>query len=414
MIIGNEPNLNRFWMPQFDADGGDVAAPAYLALLIEVYDAVKHADPDLTRLGRRAGAARDRPPGHRPRHPLADDVHPRPRRRLPRQRPQRAAARRLRLPPLPGELERAARPADRSGVDVDPDGRLRGEAAAAPRRGVRSRPAGALQRARRRDTDPAREGVPLRGRGAGDPVDEATQADFYVRAIELAACQDERRRPAPLPLARRAGAGRLPVRRLLRRRDGEVESGAGARRRRNVRYARERRGAERPVRRVHVLQGRPGLAAAAGRGAHGDEGRVRRGRRGLERPLRAPACLLDDGRPARRRLLPLEDHGALRRPRRARRRPERDPAGGLARDALQLSCDDEGLRLHAGAAAAEDHPEGLALPRRLPVREGAAVVRAAAGGPPAGDGRAHPRRPRVRDDSTTTRRTRSGSTTRSS
>ena len=39
VIIGNEPNLTRFWMPQFDADGGDVAAPAYLALLLEVYDA---------------------------------------------------------------------------------------------------------------------------------------------------------------------------------------------------------------------------------------------------------------------------------------------------------------------------------------------------------------------------------------
>ena len=36
VIVGNEPNLNRLWLPQFDADGGDVAAPAYLALLIEV------------------------------------------------------------------------------------------------------------------------------------------------------------------------------------------------------------------------------------------------------------------------------------------------------------------------------------------------------------------------------------------
>ena len=33
-------------LPQFDADGGDVAAPAYLALLIEVYDAAK-ADPEI-------------------------------------------------------------------------------------------------------------------------------------------------------------------------------------------------------------------------------------------------------------------------------------------------------------------------------------------------------------------------------
>ena len=29
VIVGNEPNLNRFWLPQFDADGEDVAAPAY-------------------------------------------------------------------------------------------------------------------------------------------------------------------------------------------------------------------------------------------------------------------------------------------------------------------------------------------------------------------------------------------------
>ena len=32
-IVGNEPNLNRFWMPQFDGRGRDAAAPAYEALL---------------------------------------------------------------------------------------------------------------------------------------------------------------------------------------------------------------------------------------------------------------------------------------------------------------------------------------------------------------------------------------------
>jgi hypothetical protein len=40
-IIGNEPNLNRFWLPQFGPDGEDVAARDYLALLAEVYDALK-------------------------------------------------------------------------------------------------------------------------------------------------------------------------------------------------------------------------------------------------------------------------------------------------------------------------------------------------------------------------------------
>ena len=47
VIVGNEPNLNRFWLPQFAAEGNDVAAPAYFALLAEVYDAAKDADPDV-------------------------------------------------------------------------------------------------------------------------------------------------------------------------------------------------------------------------------------------------------------------------------------------------------------------------------------------------------------------------------
>ena len=32
-VVGNEPNLNRFWLPQFNEDGTDAAAPAYEALL---------------------------------------------------------------------------------------------------------------------------------------------------------------------------------------------------------------------------------------------------------------------------------------------------------------------------------------------------------------------------------------------
>jgi hypothetical protein len=41
VIVGNEPNLNRFWLPQFDAEGADAAAPAYLQLLAATYDAIK-------------------------------------------------------------------------------------------------------------------------------------------------------------------------------------------------------------------------------------------------------------------------------------------------------------------------------------------------------------------------------------
>jgi hypothetical protein len=49
--IGNEPNLNRFWLPQFGPNGENVAAPAYLALLAEAYDALKAVDEDIEVLG---------------------------------------------------------------------------------------------------------------------------------------------------------------------------------------------------------------------------------------------------------------------------------------------------------------------------------------------------------------------------
>lgn len=43
-IIGNEPNLNRYWLPQFGPNGEDVAATAYTQLLARTYDAMKAAD----------------------------------------------------------------------------------------------------------------------------------------------------------------------------------------------------------------------------------------------------------------------------------------------------------------------------------------------------------------------------------
>jgi hypothetical protein len=51
LIVGNEPNLNRYWLPQFDDNGADVAAPAYESLLAQTYDAVKAADPTVEVLG---------------------------------------------------------------------------------------------------------------------------------------------------------------------------------------------------------------------------------------------------------------------------------------------------------------------------------------------------------------------------
>jgi hypothetical protein len=51
VFVGNEPNLNLFWQPQFDDSGGDAAAPAYERLLAATYDALKQVDSGLTVVG---------------------------------------------------------------------------------------------------------------------------------------------------------------------------------------------------------------------------------------------------------------------------------------------------------------------------------------------------------------------------
>src|SRR5207253_2253988 len=50
-IVGNEPNLNMFWMPQFAVRGRDVAARAYEALLARTYDSLKAVSPALNVIG---------------------------------------------------------------------------------------------------------------------------------------------------------------------------------------------------------------------------------------------------------------------------------------------------------------------------------------------------------------------------
>ena len=47
VIVGNEPNINRFWMPQFDALKNGASAPAYFRLLAASYDSLKAAAPDV-------------------------------------------------------------------------------------------------------------------------------------------------------------------------------------------------------------------------------------------------------------------------------------------------------------------------------------------------------------------------------
>jgi hypothetical protein len=68
-VIGNEPNLNRFWMPQFALDGSSLSPAAYLALLTRAYDELKRVSSQIQVVG---GAVSprggDRAGGIRPTH----------------------------------------------------------------------------------------------------------------------------------------------------------------------------------------------------------------------------------------------------------------------------------------------------------------------------------------------------------
>lgn len=69
VMVGNEPNLNLFWMPQFGAAGDDVAASSYEQLLATTYDALKAVSPDLTVIGANlAPRGSDDPSSSRPTH----------------------------------------------------------------------------------------------------------------------------------------------------------------------------------------------------------------------------------------------------------------------------------------------------------------------------------------------------------
>jgi hypothetical protein len=50
-VVGNEPNSNLYWWPQFDAQGNDVVAPAYEQLLAMSYDAIKAIRPTALVIG---------------------------------------------------------------------------------------------------------------------------------------------------------------------------------------------------------------------------------------------------------------------------------------------------------------------------------------------------------------------------
>ena len=189
VIVGNEPNLNRFWMPQFDESGGDVAAPAYLALLLEVYDAVKQADPDMTVWGGAlAPRGIDRPGTGRDTHSPTTFI---------RDLGEALRASGRSEPPLDGFAfhpypvsssvppDRPTDPNSTSILMADYEEKLRPllDEAFGPGLPVLYSELGV------ETTIPAGKASLYEGEEVADPVDEDTQADYYRRAIELAACQ---------------------------------------------------------------------------------------------------------------------------------------------------------------------------------------------------------------------------------
>ncbi len=191
VIVGNEPNLNRFWLPQFDASGNDVAAPAYFTLLAEVYDAAKEAGEDVKVWGGalaprgidRPGTGRDT---HSPTTFLRDLGAA-----------YRASGREQ--PPLDGFAyhpyptssdeppDEPTNPDSKSILMADYEEKLRPllDEAFGPGLPVLYSELGVETR-----IPPAKAGL-YEGEEPGRPVDEATQADFYRRAIKLAACQED-------------------------------------------------------------------------------------------------------------------------------------------------------------------------------------------------------------------------------
>ena len=68
-IVGNEPNLNLFWMPQFGLAGVDMAARSYELLLARTYDALKLVSDDVNVIGGAlASHGQDKPGSQRPTH----------------------------------------------------------------------------------------------------------------------------------------------------------------------------------------------------------------------------------------------------------------------------------------------------------------------------------------------------------
>ena len=241
VIIGNEPNLNRFWLPQFGLDGSSAAPAAYLALLAGRTTRSRPCRPDVTVYGGAVSPrGSDRPDGVRPTHsptnfiqgsasPIAPAAAP-----DPSWTPSSSTLRRQ-LEPAPS----TAHPTTRRSVSPTTTSSLRFSARRSTDRAAGSTLPIFYGEFGVESEIPVEQGGPLHGHRAGDDAtrqrgDAGRVLRAGARALVLPA---HGRRRAPLPLARRARASGLAVGGPLRRRDAEDEQARWSRGRSTARRA---------------------------------------------------------------------------------------------------------------------------------------------------------------------------------
>ncbi|MFL5912160.1 MAG: Ig-like domain-containing protein [Gaiellaceae bacterium] len=193
-IVGNEPNSSYYWQPQFDTRGADIAATAYEALLADTYDAIKAVRPDATVIGGGLDSHGTDKPGVRPSHSPLVFIR---------------------------DMGRAYRASKRSRPIMDVfDQHIYGDNSSMPpsmshpnsttiTEGDYSKLVGALGQAFDGTAQPgsslpivygeygvesvipASEAAQYSGHenATAKPVDEATQASYYIEAMKLAMCQ---------------------------------------------------------------------------------------------------------------------------------------------------------------------------------------------------------------------------------
>ena len=192
-VVGNEPNLELFWRPQFGSAGEDAAAAAFEPLLAQTYDALKAVDSHIDVIGaglspRGADDASSARPTHSPTaflldlgrayrasgrdKPIMDALSLHPYGESPRIPPTFEHPRSTSLgiadyAKLVALLARAFGGTAQPGRDLP---LVYGEY------GVET-------------TIPAAKAHLYSGREIVRTVDEQTQANYYVQAIRLAACQ---------------------------------------------------------------------------------------------------------------------------------------------------------------------------------------------------------------------------------